>query len=99
MRAVRGFFIKEVIKNKELSSTGKVLLTAEEEEAEFQKLLDINQKWNDDVALQRNARLVREANEQKQLIFERLERRELQEQERSEAIEAKVRLEKVNETL
>jgi small subunit ribosomal protein S26 len=94
MRAVRGFLIAEVTKSKELSSTGKVLLTAEEEEAEFQKLVAINQEWNGKVALERNARLLREAEDQRLLIAQRLEQKMQRDLDRVESIEERVRLEK-----
>lgn len=71
------------------------MLTPEQEEAEFQRCLQENDKWNKEVALIREQRLARELQEKAEYVKERLRLAQEREEERMEQIEALVRKEKV----
>lgn len=81
----------------ETSSADHFVLTPEQEEAEFQRCLQENEKWNREVAALREQRLAREHQEKQQYVQERLRLAEEREEERMEKIEALVRKEKVKQ--
>lgn len=95
MRSVRQYLREENQRIAETSTAGHFVLTAEQEEAEFQRCLQLNDKWNQEIALIREQRLAKERQEKIQYVQERLRAAEEREEERMEQIEELVRKEKV----
>ena len=91
MRSVRYFF-REEVENKKILRAQE--LTPADEEAEYQRVSDINATWNMQVAQIRDARVSKEYAEQREFILKRLELKRIREAEQMAAIEAKVRKEK-----
>ncbi|XP_058976244.1 small ribosomal subunit protein mS26-like [Musca domestica] len=94
LRSVRQYLREENQRIAETSSADHFVLTPEQEEAEFQRCLQENEKWNREVAALREQRLAREHQEKQQYVQERLRLAEEREEERMEKIEALVRKEK-----
>uniref|UniRef100_A0A182Q7C4 Small ribosomal subunit protein mS26 n=1 Tax=Anopheles farauti TaxID=69004 RepID=A0A182Q7C4_9DIPT len=94
MRAVKSFLRDEVEAYKLVSKAGMVLQTPEQEEAEWQEALRINDEWNQQTAAKRDERLAQERAARKEYILERLVLKEQRDLEKIEQIEAKVRIEK-----
>ncbi|KAM7358244.1 mitochondrial ribosomal protein S26 [Cochliomyia hominivorax] len=94
LRSVRQYLREENQRLDETSSAGHFVLTAEQEEAEFQRCLRENEKWNQEIALIREQRLAREREEKAKYVEERLRLAREREEERMEKIEALVKKEK-----
>lgn len=95
LRSVRQYLREENQRIAETSTVGHFVLTPEQEEAEFQRCLQENDKWNKEVALIREQRLARELQEKAEYVKERLRLAQEREEEQMEKIEALVRKEKV----
>ncbi|XP_037815995.1 probable 28S ribosomal protein S26, mitochondrial [Lucilia sericata] len=94
LRSVRQYLREENQRLDETSTAGHFVLTAEQEEAEFQRCLQENEKWNQEIALMREQRLAKEKQEKAEYIKERLRLAKEREEERMEQIEALVKKEK-----
>ncbi|XP_065359745.1 small ribosomal subunit protein mS26 [Calliphora vicina] len=94
LRSVRLFLREENQRLDETSTAGHFVLTAEQEEAEFQRCLQENQKWNQEIAAIREQRLAKESQEKSEYVKERLRLAQEREEERMEKIEALVKKEK-----
>lgn len=92
---MRLFLREENQRLDETSTAGHFVLTAEQEEAEFQRCLQENEKWNKEIAAIRELRLAKESQEKSQYVKERLRLAQEREEERMEKIEALVKKEKV----
>ncbi|XP_017072219.1 probable 28S ribosomal protein S26, mitochondrial [Drosophila eugracilis] len=93
LRSVRQFLREEVIHHEETSTADHIVLTVEQEEAEFQKCLEANAAWNAAIAKERDQRLAKEREEKVAYVQERLEARQVREEERREQAQQRVLLE------
>ncbi|KAH8270295.1 hypothetical protein KR018_006805 [Drosophila ironensis] len=90
LRSVRQFLREEVARHEETSTADHIVLTPEQEEAEFQRCLDRNAAWNASIAGEREGRLARERAEKAAYVQERLEARQVREEERRELAQQRV---------
>lgn len=90
LRSVRQFLREEVVRHEETSTADHIVLTPEQEEAEFLKCVDINATWNAKIAKERDQRLAKEREEKVAYVQERLEARQLREEERREQANLRV---------
>ncbi|KAH8337734.1 hypothetical protein KR067_011807 [Drosophila pandora] len=90
LRSVRQFLREEVVRHEETSTADHIVLTPEQEEAEFLKCVDINANWNAKIAKERDQRLAKEREEKVAYVQERLEARQLREEERREQANLRV---------
>ncbi|KAH8376505.1 hypothetical protein KR200_006870 [Drosophila serrata] len=90
LRSVRQYLREEVIRHEETSTADHIVLTPEQEEAEFQKCLDVNAAWNATIAKEREARLAKEREEKVAYVQERLEALQVREEERREQANKRV---------
>lgn len=95
LRSVRQYLREENQRIAETSTAGHFVLTTEQEEAEFQRCLQMNEKWNQEIGAIREQRLAKERHERVEHIRERLRVSQEREEERMEQIEALVKKEKV----
>lgn len=79
----------------ETSTADHFVLTAEQEEAEFQRCLQENKQWNQEIEAIREQRLAKEKQEKADYVKERLRLAQEREEERMEKIEALVKKQKV----
>ncbi|XP_016956189.1 probable 28S ribosomal protein S26, mitochondrial [Drosophila biarmipes] len=93
LRSVRQFLREENVRHEETSTADHIVLTPEQEEAEFQKCLDANAAWNAAIAKERDQRLAKEREEKVAYVQERLEARQVREEERREQANQRVLLE------
>ncbi|KAH8260888.1 hypothetical protein KR044_000019 [Drosophila immigrans] len=93
LRSVRQYLRAEVIRHEETSTADHIVLTPEQEEAEFQQCIDINAAWNAKIAGERELRLAKERDEKIAYVQERLEAGKLREEERRERADEHVRRE------
>ncbi|CAO1411510.1 unnamed protein product [Diamesa serratosioi] len=96
MRSLRAFFREEVEQKKAVTSDDHIVVSAEQEEAEFQRMKSINDEWNMEITKIRDARLAKEYEERREFIAERVELKIARDQEQYEKIEQRVRNEKEN---
>lgn len=94
LRSVRQYLREENQRIAETSTAGHFVLTTEQEEAEFQRCLQENNKWNQEIAAIRELRLATEQHEKAEYVKERLSLAQEREEERMEKIEALVKKEK-----
>uniref|UniRef100_A0A1L8ECS9 Small ribosomal subunit protein mS26 n=1 Tax=Haematobia irritans TaxID=7368 RepID=A0A1L8ECS9_HAEIR len=94
LRSVRQYLREENQRIAETSTADHFVLTPEQEEADFQRCLQENEKWNREVALIREARLAKERQAKAEYVQERLSLAEEREEERMQKIEALVRKQK-----
>lgn len=87
--------MKEAEVNRKTSTADHLVLTPEQEEAEFQKCVAENEAWNAKIAQEREARLQKEAAEREAYVARKLEEARIKQEEERERIEEIVRLEKV----
>ncbi|TMW40271.1 hypothetical protein DOY81_014649, partial [Sarcophaga bullata] len=73
LRSVRQYLREENQRIAETSSAGHFVLTAEQEEAEFQRYLQEKDKWNQEISLIQEQRLAKERQEKEQYVKERLQ--------------------------
>ncbi|EDV39264.1 uncharacterized protein Dana_GF24580 [Drosophila ananassae] len=90
LRSVRQFLREEVVRHEETSTADHIVLTPEQEEAEFLKCVDINATWNAKIAKERDQRLAKEREDKVAYVQERLEARQLREEERREQANLRV---------
>lgn len=95
MKAIRAHFQKEADIIRSTTTAGHILTSPEQEAIEYEQCLKENNAWNTEIAKMRDARLEKEAANKRAHILQRLELKELREEEHLEAIEKRVRLEKV----
>ncbi|XP_016983172.1 probable 28S ribosomal protein S26, mitochondrial [Drosophila rhopaloa] len=93
LRSVRQFLREEVVRHEETSTADHIVLTPEQEEAEFQKCMDANAAWNATIAKERDQRLAKEREEKVAYVQERLDARQVREEERREQANQRVLLE------
>ncbi|XP_053953434.1 probable 28S ribosomal protein S26, mitochondrial [Anastrepha ludens] len=94
MRSLRQYLREEVLRLNATTTADHIVLTPEQEEAEFQRCLLENEAWNQTIAAERNERLQKERERQAVEIRERLEAARLRGEERLERAEEIVRREK-----
>ncbi len=87
--------MKQTLIDKATSTADHVIVTPEEEAAEMQQYIELNNAWNESIAELRNKRLEQAMNERKEFILSRLELKREREEETRRAAEEVVRLEKV----
>ncbi|XP_068149638.1 small ribosomal subunit protein mS26 [Drosophila tropicalis] len=90
LRSVRQYLREEVIRYEETSTADHIVLTPEQEEAEFQRCLDENAAWNAAIAKERDIRLAKERDAKVVYVQERLEAKKLRDEERIERANARV---------
>ncbi|TDG47637.1 hypothetical protein AWZ03_005935 [Drosophila navojoa] len=93
LRSVRQFLREEVVRQQETSTADHIVLTPEQEEAEFQRCVEVNAAWNAKIAKEREVRLAKEREEKVAYVQERLEAGKLREEERRERADERVRYE------
>ena len=96
MRSLRAFFREEVEQKKAVTSDDHIVVSAEQEEAEFQRMKSINDEWNLEISKIRDARVAQENAERREFIAGRVELKKVRDQEEYELIEKRVRNEKEN---
>ncbi|CAO1397702.1 unnamed protein product [Diamesa hyperborea] len=96
MRSLRAFFREEVEQKKAVTSDDHIVVSAEQEEAEFQRMKSINDQWNMEITKVRDARIAKENEERREFIAGRVELKKVREQVEYESIEQRVRNEKEN---
>lgn len=94
MRSLRQYLREEVLRLNVTSTADHIVLTPEQEEAEFARCMQENEAWNHKISVERNERLLKERAQQAAKIRERLEAARVREEERMERIEEIVRREK-----
>ncbi|KAL5293060.1 mRpS26 family protein [Megaselia abdita] len=94
MRSVRLFLREEAQRIRQTSSADHLVMTPEEEEAEFQKCVAINDEWNKKISEERNQRLEADLQKTKEFVDERLEAFRERKEEHIENIDAIVKAEK-----
>ncbi|XP_017491872.1 PREDICTED: probable 28S ribosomal protein S26, mitochondrial isoform X2 [Rhagoletis zephyria] len=94
MRSIRQYLREEVLRLNVTTTADHIVLTPEQEEAEFQRCMQENEVWNQAIAAERNARLQKDRERQAGEIRERLDAARLREEERLERAEEIVRREK-----
>ncbi|XP_023170641.2 probable 28S ribosomal protein S26, mitochondrial [Drosophila hydei] len=93
LRSVRQYLREEVVRQQETSTADHIVLTPEQEEAEFQRCVEINAAWNAKIAIEREKRLAKEREEKVAYVQERLDARRVREEERRERADERVRFE------
>ncbi|EDV97890.1 probable 28S ribosomal protein S26, mitochondrial [Drosophila grimshawi] len=93
LRSVRQYLREEVVRQQETSTADHIVLTPEQEEAEFQRCLDENAAWNAKIASERNVRLAEEREAKVAYVQERLEAAKLRSEERREKVDERIRYE------
>ncbi|XP_055696734.1 probable 28S ribosomal protein S26, mitochondrial [Phlebotomus papatasi] len=90
-KSVRKFLMAEVEAKK--AQTTVLTMTPEEEEADMKRSMEINEEWNRKAAEVRNQRLEEQMELRKKDILERLEAKQLREEERRRWAEERVKQE------
>lgn len=90
---MRQYLREEVVRQQETSTADHIVLTPEQEEAEFQRCVEINAAWNAKIAIEREKRLAKEREEKVAYVQERLDARRVREEERRERADERVRFE------
>ncbi|CAD7005751.1 unnamed protein product [Ceratitis capitata] len=93
MRSLRQYLREEVLRLNVTTTADHIVLTPEQEEAEFQRCMQENEAWNQKIAVERNERLQRELEEKAVEIRQRLEAARIREEERLERADEVVRRE------
>jgi small subunit ribosomal protein S26 len=91
MKSVRNY-LREEVQNKKLQA--ELAFTPTDEEAEFQRCLEINEKWNSEIVKVRDERIASERLERIKYIGERLEDKARREQDRRMRFESQIKKEK-----
>jgi small subunit ribosomal protein S26 len=91
MKSVRNY-LREEVQNKKLQA--ELAFTPTDEEAEFQRCLEINEKWNSEIVKVRDERIAKERLERIKYIGERLEDKARREQDRRMRFESQIKKEK-----
>ncbi|XP_039486415.1 probable 28S ribosomal protein S26, mitochondrial [Drosophila santomea] len=90
LRSVRQFLREEVVRHEETSTADHIVLTPEQEESVFQQCVEANAAWNASIAKERDQRLAKEREEKVAYVQERLEARQLREEERKKQANQRV---------
>lgn len=94
MRSLYAYLREENKTIRETSTVDHLIVTPEEEAAEFKELEKINAEWNEKCSEIRATRIARQTDKKNELILKRLEERAIKEEEILEEVEKQVRLEK-----
>lgn len=94
VRAVRAYLFEECRVKNLTSSADHLIVTPEEEQAEFELSHRINDEWNGRIAAEREQRLAQKLADRKEYILTRLELKEERERVARENAEEIVRREK-----
>ncbi|XP_037038724.1 probable 28S ribosomal protein S26, mitochondrial [Bradysia coprophila] len=94
VKAVRLYLIEEIKLKKASSTADHVVITPEEEAADMQHCIELNNAWNASIAELRNKRLEQQMIERQEVILQQLELKREREEEERRAAEEVVRLEK-----
>lgn len=95
MKSLRSFFVADYKQKQNVTSSDHIVLTPEQEEAEFAKIKALNDEWNFEISKIRNERLEQESAAKRELVLHRLQAREKFEKERLAVLEANVQKELV----
>lgn len=95
MKSLRSFFVADYKEKQNVTSSDHIVLTPEQEEAEFAKIKALNDEWNLEISKIRNDRLEQESAAKRELILHRLQAREKFEKERQAVLEVNVQKELV----
>lgn len=95
MRAIRSYLIEECRVQRLTTTADHVVVTPEEELAEFEESHRLNAEWNATIALERDQRLAKKVAERRAYILERLELKKEREAAALAEAEEIVRREKV----
>lgn len=95
IRAIRSYLIEEVSTQKLHSTADHLVVSPEEELAEFETSIALNAAWNAQIAAERQVRLDKQLAERKKYILTRLELKEERDRAAREQTEETVRREKV----
>ncbi|ALC45004.1 mRpS26 [Drosophila busckii] len=91
LRSVRQFLRAEVVRHEETSTADHIVLTPEQEEAEYQLCIAENAAWNAKIASERELRLAKEREEKVAYVQERLDAGKLREELRRERASEHIR--------
>ncbi|EDW70690.1 small ribosomal subunit protein mS26 [Drosophila virilis] len=91
LRSVRQYLREEVVRQQETSTADHIVFTPEQEEAEFQRCLEVNAAWNAQIAKEREVRLAKEREEKVAYIQERIEAGKLRAEEQRERADQRIR--------
>lgn len=91
MKSVKQY-LRDEVENKKLQA--ELAFTPTDEEAEFQRCLEINQKWNNEIVKIRDERIAKERQVRFKYISERLEDKAIREEERRIRFESRIIKEK-----
>lgn len=95
IRAIRSYLIEEVNLQKLTSTADHLVVSPEEELAEFEESNALNAAWNSQIAAERKVRLDKQLADRKEYILSRLELKEERDRLAREQVEETVRREKV----
>ncbi|KAH8411114.1 hypothetical protein KR222_003568 [Zaprionus bogoriensis] len=93
IRSVRQFLREEVVRHQETSTIDHIVLTPEQEEAEFQRCINENASWNALIAGEREVRRVKEREAKVAYVQERLDARQIWQEEQREQVDQRIRYE------
>lgn len=94
MRSVRLFLRDEAQRIRQTSSADHLVMTPEEEEAEFQKCVAVNEEWNQKIAGERNQRLADELQKTREYVDQKMQAHREKKEDHIENIDAIVKAEK-----
>uniref|UniRef100_A0A1A9V554 Small ribosomal subunit protein mS26 n=1 Tax=Glossina austeni TaxID=7395 RepID=A0A1A9V554_GLOAU len=94
MRSIRQYLREENQRIAETTTTDHIALTPKQEEEEFNRCLQENEKWNNEINKIRELRLAKEREETKAYVQEKLRLAEEREEEKMQRIESLVKKEK-----
>lgn len=95
VRALRSYLMEECQAQRLTSTADHLVVTPEEELADQEESIRLNDAWNAEIALERNQRIEKQMAERREYILSRLELKEQREKEAFLAAEELVRKEKV----
>lgn len=95
IRALRSYLMEECQAQRLITSADHVVITPEEELADQEASIRLNDEWNSKIASERNQRIEAKLAERREFILSRLELKEEREKEAFIAAEELVRKEKV----
>lgn len=96
MRSIRLYLREENQRIAETTTTDHIALTPQQEEEEFNRCIQENEKWNNEINKIRELRLAKEREETKAYVQEKLRLAEEREEELMQRIESLVKKEKVS---
>lgn len=95
MRAIRRFFHEEMIKEKSTKDSASSEMSLRLEAQEWERCVELNEKWNAQVALEREERRKQELIKMEEYALERMEAKDKELEERIKKASEQIRKQKV----